>query len=197
VAWGYFNDARNAAADEATALYKVYSISRGLDAPFASEIQRLTVAYGLSVVDEEWPAMSRGEVQSQKTRQAYVAIRDAVEAYSPADLRQSDLYQQEVANLEELAGTRNQRLLKAEDVVHPALWITLVAGAVISIGYSYVFGIENRAAHALMVGVLTVSIVAILYLVSVINQPYVGDMRVQPTAMQETVDTIQGVNGPP
>ncbi len=197
VVWGYFNDARSAAAAEATAIYKVYSISRGLDAPFPDEIQHLTVAYGQSVIDEEWPAMRRGDLQSPQTRQAYVAIRDAVEAYSPTDLRQSDLYQQELANLEELAGTRNDRLLRAENVLHPALWLTLIVGAVVSIGYAYMFGIENRAAHAVMVGVLVFSIAGILYLISVIDRPYVGDLRVEPTAMRETVNIIQGAHGPP
>ena len=189
--WGYFDNARSAAAVEATEVYKIFTIAQGMAPDFRAQIRRTTLTYANSVINDEWPAMEHGQKRSATTREKYTEIREVIEAYVPADARETNLQAEELTNLDDLAGARNERLLKADDELNPGLWVALLAGAVLSIGYSYVFGIENRASHAFMIGVLAVSICGILYLIYVINAPYTGDLRVTPTAMQETVSTIE------
>lgn len=86
---------------------------------------------------------------------------------------------------------RGSRVNHARSDIHPVRWIGLIAGAVITIGFSDIFGIADRAAHAFMIGVLTVSIVGILFMIDVINGPYRGDVSVKPDAMTESVAAMQ------
>jgi hypothetical protein len=190
VVWGYFEDARSAAATEATDVYKIFSISRSMGPAFTGQVQQATLDYGRSVIEDEWPAMARGQAEATATREKYGVIRSLIEGYAPADNRESNLHAAELANLDGLAAARTQRVLKAGNVLNPALWAALVVGAVISVAYSYLFGIENRVVHAFMVAVLALSIAGMLFLIEEIDFPYRGDVRVAPSAMQEVVNEI-------
>jgi hypothetical protein len=190
VVWGYFEEARSAAATEATDLYRIYSISRSMGSDFSGQVQQAALAYASSVVNDEWPAMGRGEAETLTAREKYGILRNLIEIYTPTNNRESNLHAAELTNLDDLAAARTQRVLKSGDVLHPALWVALLAGALISVGYSYFFGIENRFAHALMVGVLALSISGMLFLIDSIGSPYRGDVRVGPSAMQEVSNDI-------
>src|SRR6202162_1724635 len=61
VVWGYFDDAKSAAAVEATEVYKIFTISRGMGPDFSTQVQRTTLDYANSVINDEWPAMERGQ----------------------------------------------------------------------------------------------------------------------------------------
>jgi hypothetical protein len=189
--WGYNEAARLAAGDEAVALVKVYNIALGMGSSYANDIQRLATAYGQSVINDEWPSLEKGQQGNSKTAAAYRALGQAVEAYTPADDRTGDLYQAEITSLNDLAAARSQRVLRGQARLPAGLWVALFFGAAISIGYAYFFGVEARAAHALMVGLLATSIVGIIYLIGAINGPFQGSVRVLPTAMEEAVSAIQ------
>jgi hypothetical protein len=188
--WGYFEDARSAAATEATDVYKIFSMSRSMGPAFTDKVQQATLDYGRSVIKDEWPAMARGQAEATPTRVKYGIVRSLIEGYEPTDNRENNLHAAELANLDDLAAARTQRVLKAGNVLNPALWAALIVGAVISVAYSYFFGIENRIVHALMVAVLAVSIAGMLFLIEEIDSPYRRDVRVAPDAMQEVVNEI-------
>ena len=191
VVWGYFDGARTSAVAEATAVYQVAYRSRSMGNEYFARVQRLAIRYGESVIDDEWPLMNQGQTYSVKTRQAFLALHDGVENYEPATTQQSDLFQQELSNLDELTGARNQRILKGQNALPPIFWVTLIVGAVLSVGYSFIFGLESRFAHSIMVALLTVLVTGMLVLIQAVDHPYRGDVRVQPTAMQETLNILR------
>jgi hypothetical protein len=118
--WGYYDAARLAAGDEATALLKTYNIALGLGSDYAGQIQQLSASYGQSVISDEWPGLGKGQQGNPKTAAAYRALDTAVEAYSPSDERTTALYEAEVTSLNELAGARSQHLLRGQDSLHQA-----------------------------------------------------------------------------
>ena len=82
------------------------------------------------------------------------------------------------------ANGRRERLLASHDPIPPALWIVLIGGAMITIGFTYLFGLENINAHSVMVALLTVLIVSILFLIKAIDLPFTGDPHVTPEAFE-------------
>jgi hypothetical protein len=71
-----------------------------------------------------------------------------------------------------------------QDSVPPILWIALIAGAVLTVGFTFLFGMSNTVAHGLMVMSLAALVVVSLILIKEMNYPFTGVTRVEPTAFQ-------------
>jgi hypothetical protein len=61
----------------------------------------------------------------------------------------------------------------------------LVGCGLVTIAYAYLFGVENRRTHALMVATLAGIIATLLFLVKALDGPFSGDISVTPVAFQE------------
>ncbi len=77
-----------------------------------------------------------------------------------------------VASVNDLAGARRDRLDAIGEVIPALLWIALLIGAVMTVGFCLLFGLQNKAAHFGMVAVLAALIVLSLLLVR--NMEYQG-----------------------
>jgi hypothetical protein len=190
VVWGYYQDAKSAGSNVAVSLYAIWGVSNGFDGQEGVEIRQAAIAYAESVIHDDWPALARGK-QSPRTTAAIGALRGRIQAFNPVSNRDNDLYQSALSDMHDLTVARASRTLKGAQTVHPVLWVGLIVGAVISSGFSYLFGIRDSLGHALMTGVLTISIVGILFIIKTIDGPYRGDVSVRPDAMQQTLDMMR------
>src|SRR5436305_1854749 len=67
------------------------------------------------------------------------------------------------------------------------LWWVLMAGGVITIGFTYFFGVRSLGAQILMVAALAGMISLTLFLILSLDLPFSGDLAVPPTAMTHAV----------
>src|SRR5436190_112874 len=74
VVWGYYQDAKTAASNEAIAVYAIWGVSNGFASQEGLEIRQAAIDYGVSVIRDDWPALARGK-QSPKTTAAIGALR--------------------------------------------------------------------------------------------------------------------------
>jgi hypothetical protein len=75
----------------------------------------------------------------------------------------SRLYAQGLSRVHDLSDARRLRLLDASAYIPAILWIILIAGGVVTVGFTYLFGMKNSRAHVLMVVSLTVIITSVLF----------------------------------
>jgi hypothetical protein len=68
----------------------------------------------------------------------------------------------------------------------------LIGGAIITVTFTYLFGLDNTGAHALMIAALAAIIGAILFMIQATDYPYSGDVRVQPTPFELVLGTMDG-----
>jgi hypothetical protein len=187
--WENVDSARQTTFKEADALAGVYWISRELPLPVGATIEHDTLDYAHTVQDTEWPLMGSHKSSPQATQEVY-AIRNAVNSFQPADPQQEVLYEHAVSHVEDLATERRARLTEVEDSVPPILWGALILGAVVTIGFTYLFGLSNTLVHSLMVLSLTALVVGSLILVKEMNYPFLGVTKVEPTAFQVFLDRL-------
>jgi hypothetical protein len=69
------------------------------------------------------------------------------------------------------------------------MWVVLVGG-VITVAFTYLFGLETLWLHALAVAALTVVVTLIFYTTAVLDYPFNGDLRVEPDAFELVLDRI-------
>ena len=63
------------------------------------------------------------------------------------------------------------------------LWFVLVGGAVLTIGFTLFFGAESLRIQALMAGILSFLIGSGLLVITAIEHPFTGTVKVQPQAL--------------
>jgi len=112
----------------------------------------------------------------------------ALLAVQPRSDAEKTYYESAVNHLHEAAELRQTRILNSGSPLPGVLWAVLIIGGVISIGFTYFFGVRRFAAQALMVGALSAIIGLVLVLILTLDLPFTGNVGVGPSAMQDTVD---------
>ena len=128
----------------------------------ARDIHGASRSYARVVVDEEWPLMARGE-SSPRAWALIDEIRLTVQNLNPDTKAGQVLYEQGLERVHDLAGARRDRLVEAQQGIPGILWVVLVTGAIITIGFTYLFGLDDTTTHTLMVALLALIIGLVLF----------------------------------
>jgi hypothetical protein len=65
-------------------------------------------------------------------------------------------------------------------------------GGVITVDFTYLFGMETLWLHMLGVAAVEAIVVLILYKIAVLDYPFTGDIRVEPDAFELVLNEIEG-----
>ncbi|GAA3050306.1 hypothetical protein GCM10020229_72260 [Kitasatospora albolonga] len=193
--WDNIPRAREATFREADALAGLYWISREVPVEQGAPLERLTLEYAHRVVEVEWPLMAERRSDERTTAVLY-RMREGTFALNPsADARSQALYEHALSHLEDLASGRRERLNEIRHSVPPLLWITLIDGALVTVGFCVAFGVANRALHLVMALALTSVVAVSLITIKEMNYPFAGVTRVAPTAFQVFLDKLPPPRG--
>ena len=71
-----------------------------------------------------------------------------------------------------------------------ALWSVVLIGAILNIGLTYLFWVENFRLHAFLVTILAVFIGLLVFLTAAMDNPFRGQFSVAPDAFQTVLDNV-------
>jgi hypothetical protein len=182
--WERWEGAMATVDDEASELAEIYWIAHQLPQPEGRHIQELAHSYAEVVVDEEWPLMAQGEF-SPKAWATIDDLRDSIQSLDSSTDDQLLLDQQALERVHGLADARRDRLLAAEEGLPAIMWVVMVGGGFIVVGFTYLFGMENNLTHILMVAALALIISSVLFTVASLNYPFRGDVHIGPEAFEQ------------
>jgi hypothetical protein len=188
--WQDWQQAHDSATQEANELSAVFWLAHGLPEPEARHIQELARDYARVEVHKEWPLMQRGK-SSPKAYELLDEMRASVEALHPADDAQTVLYDNLLQRLHELGDARRARLVEAEEGLPALLWAVLLVGGVITVGFTYLFGLQSTTVHVLMVAALALVIGLVLFTVAALDFPFRGDVRIDPDAFEQVLGSFE------
>lgn len=121
---------------------------------------------------------------STRTRDMLNLVETGLRGYKPVTQSQIAFYQESVKLLSDLSDARQQRILAGTNALPPVLWIVLLFGPIATIAFGYFFGTENGRAQLAMSSLICASIMLILFLVYVLDNPFVGATALTPEAMK-------------
>lgn len=188
--WEEWERAGDTADEEASALAEIFWIADRLPESDGRQIQEVARSYGRVVVDEEWALMEH-EKSSPRAWDLLDELRASLQDFDPSTSGQQVLYEQSLDRMHDLANARRDRLLEAENGLPAILWVVLIIGGVIVVGFTYLFGLQSTAIHLLMVGALALIIALVLFTVAALNFPFKGDITVDPDAMEHVLGRFQ------
>jgi hypothetical protein len=195
-----FRDAQRTVESEVGNLEDIYRVAGQLPEPAGTRIQELVESYARVVVEEEWPLMGLG-AESRQSPQAKALSEEltlSIEDFEASTNLEQALHAQLITLADKLGDNRELRLLESRYGVPSILWTVLVIGGTLTVGFTFLFGIEPPWFHRVAVGALTVVIVLLLYAIYRIEYPFTGvtGVRVEPEAFERLLEEISGRGGP-
>ncbi|MBS0267345.1 MAG: DUF4239 domain-containing protein [Proteobacteria bacterium] len=176
VVWERFSDADSAVLQEAGASATLYRLTPGAG-PEVTAVRNALSNYLELVIEKDWPRMA-GEAASDDVRKALdelylAAIRMSSTSDGPS-VAQIEIFKQ----LDVLTQSRRTRIQLAEGIVPSVLWLVLVSGAILTVGFTFFFGTQNLSAQVLMTGVLSTLVFMGLLVIISINHPFTGPVHI-------------------
>jgi hypothetical protein len=188
--WEQWNAAQDVASDEANELAGIFWFAHALPQPEGRHIQELARSYAEVVVEEEWPLMEQGR-SSPKAWDTLDELRGTILGLDPPTGAQLVRYNQVLEQLHALGDARRERLLAASEGLATILWVVLIGGGVITIAFTYLFGLDNTVVHTLMVAALAMILSLSLFTVAALDYPFKGDVRIHPAAFEQVLERFQ------
>ena len=135
--------------------------------------------------------MERGQT-SPRADSLLRQLRLELLEFDPRTKGEQVLYERGLTQLHDAADARRSRLLEVREGIPNLLWVVLVVGGVITVSFTYLFGLKSNLAHALMVAALTLVICGILFTIAEFNNPFSGPVEIQPEAFREVLRSFGG-----
>jgi Protein of unknown function (DUF4239) len=178
-AWERFDRAEAEVQDEGVALISLYRLSKGFAEPAATQIQKAIRTYTHQIIDRDWPDLADYRFASIQDSMGPLVLWQIVVNYKPRnDPRQQMLVGKSFDQLTELSNVYSLRYMYSRENLPSVVWVVIYAGLLITIGFSYFFGLETFRSQALMCAIfaslLGLTIIAILELA----HPYQGSVTV-------------------
>jgi protein-S-isoprenylcysteine O-methyltransferase Ste14 len=190
-AWQDYKMAQTTAESEANELAGVYFLASRLPESERTHVQNLARTYARVVVEQEWPLMERGQT-SPRADSLLRQLRLELLQFDPRTKGEQVLYEQGLTDLHNAIDARRSRLLEVREGIPNLLWVVLVLGGVITVSFTYLFGLKSNVAHALMVAALTLVICGILFTIGEFDNPFSGVVEIRPDAFREVLRSFGG-----
>ena len=177
--WHYYDQTGSNVVQEARFLGALYDNAGAFPDSFTNQIRPLLAEYRESVVNREWKSMRRG-CSHPETTDLLKRISEAYAGHRVSGMAESSYFHESVRNLEAMKSLRASRIDDAGSGMIPFLWCILIAGAVATIGFSYLFGAQNFTTHAVMTTLLTGVICLTFYSIVTLDFPFTGLVEIGP-----------------
>ena len=189
--WGDYRDAQRLVDLEASSWGNMYKLAEALPEPGRTSVQAALRDYIRALIDDEWPAMQQGR-ESERAAESLQALRTALLQVEVTDARTATVYDHMLDRLIELSEGRRSRLDMLPGSLPPLIDLVLVAGAVITIGFTLFFAGKDVRTQALMTGMLGLMINLVLLAAIELNYPFAGGIRVSSQPIENVLSRFAG-----
>ncbi|MCX5696079.1 MAG: DUF4239 domain-containing protein [Candidatus Omnitrophica bacterium] len=184
--WVSFDKSNSNVQQEANSLADIYRDAEGLSPDFRAKVSVLLQEYRDAVIKYEWKTMSRGQM-SPEVEKLMKQVWELYTTYAPKNSTEQSFFDESVRKLNSFRELRRLRLMDSRSGMQPLLWFVLVAGAVATISFTFLFGVENLKAQIIMGVLLSATIALILFAIMSMDYPFTGSVAVSPGPFQEII----------
>jgi hypothetical protein len=180
IAWESYNAAESTAQTEVTAASDLYQLSKTFRDPERKALRAELIRYAQLVRDEDWPAMQNGD-ESPAAQESERRISDDAVQMINSDARNHIAIEQAVMGLvREFQDARRTRLNENDAGIPRSLWTGLILGAIFTVAFTYLFGVENFRLQLVMTALLATLIALMFSMIVALDYPYRGATSISP-----------------
>ena len=190
IVWNAYDSTSDVVDREALALNDVVRLSKAFPAATSLRIGDLAERYTADVLQQEWPAMALGK-SSPTARDLKDQIWSVVMSIKPVDAGEQAAYGMLISRVVDFTDARRRRLFDSTSSLPRLIWLVLVAGGVMTLAFTFFFGLKNLLAQVIMTAMCVVTAVLILWLISDMDRPFTGDIRITSGSFQALDESLQ------
>jgi Na+/proline symporter len=190
VTWSGYDDATKNLQMEASEALDIFYSAKGFPDPANKIIQQRLKGYVTSVYNDEVNRMSQGEI-SLYSGGAHARTTTLFDQMDEKSIPNRELYAESLRRLNNLAQYRRLRIFAGNDTVPPVIWLVLLVGGVITVVYTFFFGMKSLKAQYMITTALTVTITLILFLIYILDHPFTGTSKVSTEPLKEVIEIMQ------
>ena len=186
-----YETAQRTAQSEANSVEEIFRLAEGFPESKRREVQGLAESYTRTVVEEGWPLMEGGRV-SVEAGDISGRLRQSVLSFETGSEKEETIYAQTLTLVADLDEYRALRVLEVREGIPEILWVVLLVGGVLTVGFTYLLAIRTLGLHIVMICALTVVLALILYTIRALEYPFDGIVQVSPDAFEAALARMGG-----
>ncbi len=163
--------------------------------PFAAQdrlrIHRHLIEYVRDVIEGDYPKMEHGLTSTENAK--YDAIwTDYFQLNpDPSDIRQVTFYRESLTRLNDFSSARRLRILSSNDALPASMWALVIVGAIGTIMFTWFYGTRYLSIQIAATTFLTAVIIYGVLLVSMLEYPFGGELRVSAGPYEELLHVFE------
>ena len=190
VTWSGYDEATKSLQMEASEALDIFHSAGGFPDPANKIIEQTLRDYVASVRNDELKRISQGEI-SLYSGGAHTKLATLFYQMDQNSIPNKELYAESLGFLNRLAEYRRLRIFAGNNTVPLPVWLVLLIGGLITVSYTYFFGMKNIRAQYLMTAALTVTVTMILVLIYILDHPFTGASSVSDEPLRQAMEVMQ------
>ncbi len=192
LAFSSYDESRQGAETEATIVGQQVQTAQFLPEDSSVELTGELMCYARSVAGTEWDALNEGSLGNAINPWGAELFR-SISTVDPKSATEQSAYDRWMDQTADREQARIDRVHGAEGIIPGPLWLALFIIAGVIFGYMLFFAdrAEGAVTQSMLMGSVTVVITLLLFLLVFFDHPHgSGVGRLQPTAMERTLELI-------
>jgi len=189
VIWGNLEKTNSKIEGEANNLLNVYYDASAYPDSIKKEIQLTIREYVKSVTTDEWKSLSEGKPDSAATKQ-FIKLNRIFLTIKTSDVSNTEVLTQSMENMHDIREFRRHRVLSSKQNMPDILWLVLILSTAVIVAFTFFFSVKNILMNNVMMSFLIFVSILVLYLIYVLDHPYMGVDAIKPEAFQPLIDII-------
>jgi hypothetical protein len=175
---------------EAANILELHRDAREYPEPVRDALDASLRAYVEAVTGDEWEAMSHLR-ESPRAQEAFERLWRVYRELPVQDDRQLAAQIETLRRMNALAENRHLRLLRSRSKIPSVLWLGLLAGGCLTIGFSYFFGARSLPLQILMTAGFAGTIALFIFVIVMLDAPFARPSGVSREPFTRAVDVME------
>ena len=171
--WNTNSNASDLVSKEASSIGALYRDVSGYPEPVRAALQENLRTYTHAVIEQIWPAQKEGRVVNVGVR-ILDDFQSTLFAFEPATAGQTALHSETLRAYNTFIEYRRLRIDAVGGGLSFVMWAVIWVGAAISIGVAYLYNIEDKKIHIIVVALMAGFLAIVLFMIVMNDKPFFG-----------------------
>ena len=192
--WETYDAAKANVAEEASLLVPLYRQSEVMAPEKGAEMRKLIRDYA-EQVPAGWAHFTATAKGSPEARKTVDEILKVFATLTPATKPREIIAAQFMETFSQLLLDRNKRLVQASEHLSWIIWLAALGGGIVTVGMSFVLFMDRLMPHVVMTSVLSALIGLLLFIMAVLNRPFIGPLAIEPEPFEASLALFDQIDG--
>jgi hypothetical protein len=187
--WSNLEETNSKIEGEANNLLNLYYDAGAYPDSIKMEIQETIRDYVKRVTNEEWQSLAEGKTDEEASK-IFRKLNKIFLSIKSSQVANTEVLSQSIKNMQEIREFRRHRILSSRQNMPDILWLVLILSSVILVAFTFFFSTKNKWPQYVMTAFLVFVCVLVLYLIYVLDHPFVGKDAIKPDAFQPLINIV-------